>query len=171
MTAEQTYQLLPRFSREPEKNDEFDEEYLISSSKSSTSLSSDETRIPHRVLLKGVKEHVEEHFDRPELVRDCILGLSDGLTVPFALAAGLSSLGDSRIVIYGCLAGNYFLGTTISQCKSLIIYKPIIELVSGAISMGLGGYLAAKSEADHYHTEREREGKKKIYCLFVVQIY
>ncbi|KAG2199239.1 hypothetical protein INT47_010614 [Mucor saturninus] len=138
MPAEQNYQLLPRFSREPEKVDNFDEEYLISSSASSSSLSSDDTRIPHRTLLKGVKEHVEEHFDRPELVRDCILGLSDGLTVPFALAAGLSSLGDSRIVIYGCLA----------------------ELVSGAISMGLGGYLAAKSEADHYHTEREREARE-----------
>lgn len=107
MSAEQEYQLLPKFSsREPEKKDNYDEEYIIrSSSASSSSLSSDDTRIPHRTLLKGVKEHVEEHFERPELVRDCILGLSDGLTVPFALAAGLSSLGDSRIVIYGCLAG------------------------------------------------------------------
>lgn len=111
MTAEQNYQLLPRFSREPEKVDKFDEEYLISSSASSSSLSSDDTRIPHRAALKGVKEHVEEHFDRPELVRDCILGLSDGLTVPFALAAGLSSLGDSRIVIYGCLAGTYSISS------------------------------------------------------------
>ena len=65
-------------------------------------------RIPHRQDLQRtrLKEHVEEHFERPELVRDCILGLSDGLTVPFALAAGLSSLGDNRIVIYGGLAGN-----------------------------------------------------------------
>ncbi|KAL4213490.1 VIT family-domain-containing protein [Rhizopus microsporus] len=99
---------------------------------------STKSRIPHREHLKGVKEHIEEHFDRPELIKDCILGLSDGLTVPFALAAGLSSLGDSRIVIFGGLA----------------------ELVSGAISMGLGGYLAAKSEADHYHTEREREARE-----------
>lgn len=63
-------------------------------------------RIPHRTALKGVKEHVEEHFDRPEIVRDIIIGLSDGLTVPFALGAGLSSLGDNRIVLYGGLAGN-----------------------------------------------------------------
>ncbi|KAI8381184.1 VIT family-domain-containing protein [Radiomyces spectabilis] len=96
-------------------------------------------RIPHRHANENHwKGHIEEHFSRPELVRDCILGLSDGLTVPFALAAGLSSLGDSRIVIYGGLA----------------------ELVSGAISMGLGGYLAARSEADHYVTEREREARE-----------
>jgi hypothetical protein len=143
MSHKQEYQLLPKFTSDittqQEKND-FDEEYhLNSSSSSASSLTIEEkARIPHRALLKGAKEHVEEHFDRPELVRDIILGLSDGLTVPFALAAGLSSLGDSRIVIYGGLA----------------------ELVSGAISMGLGGYLAAKSEADHYHTEREREARE-----------
>ncbi|KAI8069930.1 VIT family-domain-containing protein [Gongronella butleri] len=101
-------------------------------------LDQQQARIPHRHDLKGIKEHVEEHFDRPELVKDCILGLADGLTVPFALAAGLSSLGDNRIVIFGGLA----------------------ELVSGAISMGLGGYLAAKSEAEHYETEREREARE-----------
>lgn len=114
---EQEYQLLPKYNsdqkdhQQEEKNiAEFDEEYHLSSNSSTSSSSSVDieegtTRIPHRALLKGVKEHVEEHFDRPELVRDCILGLSDGLTVPFALAAGLSSLGDSRIVIYGGLAG------------------------------------------------------------------
>ncbi|CAO3620780.1 unnamed protein product [Mucor hiemalis] len=136
-SSEQEYQLLPKNSNDREKDGLYDEELSLRSSGSTSSLS-EEARIPHRVLLKGVKEHVEEHFDRPELVRDCILGLSDGLTVPFALAAGLSSLGDNRIVIYGGLA----------------------ELVSGAISMGLGGYLAAKSEADHYHTEREREARE-----------
>ncbi|ORX57959.1 DUF125-domain-containing protein [Hesseltinella vesiculosa] len=109
-----------------------------SSSEDDLELGKLSARIPHRQDLKGVKEHVEEHFDRPELVKDCILGLADGLTVPFALAAGLSSLGDNRIVIYGGLA----------------------ELVSGAISMGLGGYLAAKSEAEHYETEREREARE-----------
>ncbi|KAF1797461.1 VIT family-domain-containing protein [Mucor lusitanicus] len=137
------YQLLPKYRHHHHSIDEArdDEEYRLSSSGSSDSsmtLDEEKERIPHRTHLKGVKEHVEEHFERPELVRDCILGLSDGLTVPFALAAGLSSLGDSRIVIYGGLA----------------------ELVSGAISMGLGGYLAAKSEADHYHTEREREARE-----------
>ncbi|CCH62350.1 hypothetical protein TBLA_0H00590 [Henningerozyma blattae CBS 6284] len=67
----------------------------------------------------------------PRVISDLIIGLSDGLTVPFALTAGLSSLGDSRLVIAGGFA----------------------ELISGAISMGLGGYLGAKSEADYYHAE------------------
>jgi hypothetical protein len=97
------YQLLPKYTNEKAV---YDEEFVLSdASSSSTDDEVPEQRIPHRALLKGAKEHVEEHFDRPELVRDCILGLSDGLTVPFALAAGLSSLGDSRIVIYGGVAG------------------------------------------------------------------
>ncbi|KAI8972039.1 Ccc1 family [Mycotypha africana] len=87
-------------------------------------------------------QHLERHFESAEIVRDTIIGLSDGLTVPFALAAGLSSLGSSKIVIYGGAA----------------------ELVSGAISMGLGGYLAARSEIDHYKTERHREEREVIEC-------
>ncbi|KAI8391157.1 Ccc1 family [Radiomyces spectabilis] len=87
-------------------------------------------------------QHLERHFESAEIVRDTIIGLSDGLTVPFALAAGLSSLGNSKIVIYGGAA----------------------ELVSGAISMGLGGYLAALSEIDHYKTERQREEREVEEC-------
>ncbi|CAO3678982.1 unnamed protein product [Umbelopsis ramanniana] len=83
-------------------------------------------------------QHLEQHFNAAEVVKDIILGLSDGLTVPFALAAGLSSLGNSKLVIYGGVA----------------------ELVSGSISMGLGGYLAARSELEHYDTERLREAKE-----------
>ncbi|OQO12880.1 hypothetical protein B0A48_02344 [Cryoendolithus antarcticus] len=64
----------------------------------------------------------------PRLISDATIGLSDGLTVPFALTAGLSALGDSHVVIYGGLA----------------------ELIAGAISMGLGGYLGARGEADAY---------------------
>ncbi|KAK4183053.1 VIT family-domain-containing protein [Podospora australis] len=64
----------------------------------------------------------------PRLISDATIGLSDGLTVPFALTAGLSALGDTKTVIYGGLA----------------------ELIAGAISMGLGGYLGARSEADSY---------------------
>lgn len=60
----------------------------------------------------------------PRIVSDAILGLSDGLTVPFALSAGLSGFGDTKVVVLGSLA----------------------ELVAGAISMGLGGYVGAKSE-------------------------
>ncbi|TFK20625.1 DUF125-domain-containing protein [Coprinopsis marcescibilis] len=64
----------------------------------------------------------------PDVVRDIVIGLSDGLTVPFALAAGLSSLGESRLVVLGGVA----------------------ELIAGAISMGIGGFLASQSERDHY---------------------
>ena len=59
------------------------------------------------------------------MISDAIIGVSDGMTVPFALTAGLSSLGDTKLVVLGGLA----------------------ELVAGAISMGLGGFIAAKSEA------------------------
>jgi VIT1/CCC1 family predicted Fe2+/Mn2+ transporter len=65
----------------------------------------------------------------PRIISDATIGLSDGLTVPFALTAGLSALGDTKLVIYGGLA----------------------ELIAGGISMGLGGYLGAKSETDAYH--------------------
>lgn len=74
----------------------------------------------------------------PRVISDLIIGLSDGLTVPFALTAGLSSLGDSKLVITGGFA----------------------ELISGAISMGLGGYLGAKSESDYYKAEVKNERKK-----------
>lgn len=76
-----------------------------------------------------------ESLVNPRVMSDIIIGLSDGLTVPFALTAGLSSLGNSRLVITGGLA----------------------ELVSGAISMGLGGYLAAKSESEYYDNQVEKE--------------
>lgn len=71
----------------------------------------------------------------PRVMSDIIIGLSDGLTVPFALTAGLSSLGDSKLVITAGLA----------------------ELVSGAISMGLGGFLAARSESEYYNYQVEKE--------------
>ena len=80
--------------------------------------------------------HVERHFTAGEVVRDVVIGMSDGLTVPFALAAGLSGAVDnSRIVVVAGLA----------------------EIAAGSIAMGLGGYLAAKSDAEHYASERQRE--------------
>ena len=83
--------------------------------------------------------HVERHFKGSDLVRDIVIGMSDGLTVPFALAAGLSSIANSTtIVITGGLA----------------------EIAAGSIAMGLGGYLAAKSDAEHYATERAREQRE-----------
>ena len=80
--------------------------------------------------------HVEAHFSGSEIVRDVVLGMSDGLTVPFALAAGLSgAVANARVIL---VAG-------------------VAELAAGAIAMGLGGYLAAKSEADTWASERRRE--------------
>jgi VIT1/CCC1 family predicted Fe2+/Mn2+ transporter len=83
--------------------------------------------------------HYEKHFTGSEVIRDIVIGMSDGLTVPFALAAGLSGIASSTaIVITGGLA----------------------EIAAGAISMGLGGYLAARSDAEHYATERETERRE-----------
>ncbi len=80
--------------------------------------------------------HVEKHFTSGELVRDIVIGMSDGLTVPFALAAGLTGAIDaSRIVVTAGMA----------------------EIAAGSIAMGLGGYLAARGDAEHYDSERERE--------------
>jgi VIT1/CCC1 family predicted Fe2+/Mn2+ transporter len=86
--------------------------------------------------------HVERHFTAGETVRDVVIGMSDGLTVPFALAAGLSGLAtaNSRIIVTAGLA----------------------EIAAGSIAMGLGGYLAAKSDAEHYAKEREREKREVV---------
>ena len=75
-------------------------------------------------VTRASASHSERHSMSSELIRDAIIGLSDGLTVPFALTAGLSSLGSPRIVVLGGLA----------------------ELFSGSISMGLGAYLASITE-------------------------
>ena len=80
--------------------------------------------------------HTERHFTGTETVRDIVIGMSDGLTVPFALAAGLSGAVDTtRIIVTAGLA----------------------EIAAGSIAMGLGGYLAAKSDAEHYQAEQQRE--------------
>ena len=80
--------------------------------------------------------HVERHFTAGETVRDIVIGMSDGLTVPFALAAGLS----------GAVSSN-----------TIIITAGLAEIAAGSIAMGLGGYLAARSDAEHYASERIRE--------------
>ena len=81
-------------------------------------------------------QHVEKHFTSSAMVRDIVIGMADGLTVPFALAAGLSGAVDStRVVITAGLA----------------------EIAAGSIAMGLGGYLAGQSDVEHYLRERERE--------------
>src|SRR6266496_3547673 len=81
-------------------------------------------------------QHVEKHFTASKTIRDVVIGMSDGLTVPFALAAGLSGAVDSTAVI---------------------VTAGLAEIAAGSIAMGLGGYLAAKSDAEHYARERARE--------------
>jgi VIT1/CCC1 family predicted Fe2+/Mn2+ transporter len=85
--------------------------------------------------------HTERHFTASEVVRDIVIGMSDGLTVPFALAAGLTGA----------------ITTT-----SIIVTAGLAEIAAGSIAMGLGGYLAAKSDAEHYAKEREREKREVI---------
>ena len=80
--------------------------------------------------------HVERHFTSGDTVRDIVIGMSDGLTVPFALAAGLSGAVEST---------------------SIVITAGLAEIAAGSIAMGLGGYLAARSDAEHYASERRRE--------------
>ena len=80
--------------------------------------------------------HTERHFTASESIRDLVIGMSDGLTVPFALAAGLS----------GAVLGN-----------QVIVTAGLAEVAAGSIAMGLGGYLAARSDAEHYESELKRE--------------
>ena len=85
--------------------------------------------------------HVERHFTAGDTVRDIVIGMSDGLTVPFALAAGLS-------------------GAT--SATALIVTAGLAEIAAGSIAMGLGGYLAARSDAEHYASERRREEREVV---------
>jgi vacuolar iron transporter family protein len=80
--------------------------------------------------------HHEQHLQSPAMLTDVVIGMSDGLTVPFALAAGLSGAVDST---------------------SIIVIAGIAEIAAGSIAMGLGGYLAGKTETDHYKSEKKRE--------------
>jgi hypothetical protein len=79
--------------------------------------------------------HVEKHFTASETVRDIVIGMSDGLTVPFALAAGLSGA---------------------VEATGIIITAGLAEVAAGAIAMGLGGYLAARTDAEHFASQRVR---------------
>jgi len=83
-------------------------------------------------------EHVEKHFTATAAVRDIVIGMSDGLTVPFALAAGLT-------------------GAVAATAGGVIITAGFAEIAAGSIAMGLGGYLAAKTDSEHYESERVRE--------------
>jgi vacuolar iron transporter family protein len=83
-------------------------------------------------------EHAESHFTATAAVRDIVIGMSDGLTVPFALAAGLT-------------------GAVAATAGRLIVTAGLAEIAAGSIAMGLGGYLAAKTDTEHYESEKIRE--------------
>jgi VIT1/CCC1 family predicted Fe2+/Mn2+ transporter len=85
--------------------------------------------------------HIERHFEATATVRDIVIGMADGLTVPFALAAGLSG--------------------TVSN-TTIIVVAGIAEIAAGSIAMGLGGYLAARTDRDHYLSEVERETRETV---------
>lgn len=90
----------------------------------------------------------EKHFKSSEKVRDFVIGMSDGLTVPFALAAGLSGAVDNT---------------------GIIITAGLAEIAAGSIAMGLGGYLAGRTEIEHYDAEEQRE-YEEIESLHEVEI-
>jgi vacuolar iron transporter family protein len=89
--------------------------------------------------------HIEKHFTASESVRDVVIGMADGLTVPFALAAGIS----------GAVASN-------PHATSLVVTAGLAEIAAGSIAMGLGGFLAARTDAEHYASEREREVRETV---------
>src|SRR6266702_2047237 len=112
-------------------------------------------------IARGAQDdtHIETHFESTEAVRDVVIGLSDGLTVPFALAAGLS----------GALSGEV-------RGAHIVVLAGLAEIAAGSIAMGLGGYLAARGDAEHYASElareqdeiihRERDEEEEIYHIF-----
>ncbi len=85
--------------------------------------------------------HIERHFTASDTIRDIIIGMSDGLTVPFALAAGLSGAAASTLVV---------------------VTAGLAEIAAGSIAMGLGGYLAARNDENHYAAERQREQQEVV---------
>lgn len=82
-------------------------------------------------------QHAEQHFEASDTIRDVVIGMADGLTVPFALAAGLT-------------------GTAMATTQ-IVVVAGLAEIAAGSIAMGLGGYLAARTDRDHFHAERDRE--------------
>src|SRR5438045_9026761 len=86
--------------------------------------------------------HVESHFEASDTVRDVVIGMSDGLTVPFALAAGLTGIAAAS--------------------SKLVVIAGLAEIAAGSIAMGLGGYLAARTDREHYENERAREFRETV---------
>jgi len=90
-------------------------------------------------------EHIEKHFTATEAVRDIVIGMSDGLTVPFALAAGLTTA-----------------ATALAKGTGIIVTAGLAEIAAGSIAMGLGGYLAAKTDSEHFASELHREYRETV---------
>src|SRR6202453_1344289 len=97
--------------------------------------------MPYEAPQRAPHSHVEGHFESSELVRDVVIGMADGLTVPFALAAGLSGAVNS---------------------PHLVVLAGLAEIAAGSIAMGLGGFLAAQGDAEHYSSERQREEREIV---------
>jgi vacuolar iron transporter family protein len=93
----------------------------------------------HAIMIQSMPTapHLEKHFQASETVRDIVIGMADGLTVPFALAAGLT-------------------GTSVATTK-IVVVAGLAEIAAGSIAMGLGGYLAARTDREHYRSELDRE--------------
>ena len=112
-----------------------------------TCIVSQYTRDPLHPAVRSCKSmhmtpHNESHFQASESVRDVVIGMADGLTVPFALAAGLT-------------------GTAMAT-TNIVVIAGLAEIAAGSIAMGLGGYLAARTDRDHYLAEREREVRETV---------
>jgi len=99
----------------------------------------------HDVKHDHAHEHEEKHFSAPASVRDVVIGMSDGLTVPFALAAGLTTA-----------------AAALAQGTGIIVTAGFAEIAAGSIAMGLGGYLAAKTDSDYYASELDREYRETV---------
>jgi len=95
----------------------------------------------HTYKPKPMK-HEEKHFRASDTIKDIVIGMSDGLTVPFALAAGVSSV--------------------VGASTNIVVTAGLAEIAAGSIAMGLGGYLAARGELEHYFSERQREEREIV---------
>src|ERR1700742_3853810 len=98
-----------------------------------------------RCILNRMAKDSEKHFTATAAVRDIVIGMSDGLTVPFALAAGLT----------GAVAAS-------AHGTGIIVTAGLAEIAAGSIAMGLGGYLAAKTDTEHYASELDREYRETV---------
>src|SRR6266487_2962860 len=109
---------------------------MTSVTRNAWKMRTEERRVSLKENVMPQTPHIEKHFTATETVRDIVIGMSDGLTVPFALAAGLSGA---------------------VQATGVVVTAGLAEIAAGSIAMGLGGYLAARTDAEHYAAERIRE--------------